>query len=442
MTRPVTVADMLAARDARVVHQNHFLRRHAAPLISFTMNIAGEIKADAAICRAFEEGVKRIRRELERLNAPVLEYAQSTTFTGCEALWAVDADAALLKARMCCIEEADELGRLFDIDVIDGNGQHLSRKNERSCLICGGPVRAYARSRTHSAQELFRRAHEIIEGHFREHFVRRIGECAQQALLFEALTTPKPGLVDCRNTGAHRDMDLFSFAASACTLRPFFDECVRLGMDGASPEQLQYAGMLAEDAMLHAAGANTHKGAIFSLGILCCALGQCGEDAELADVLHKASEIGQHFLQQMKDAGHTSTGGEQQFAAYGLTGARGEAASGFRTVTEIALPALEEALHAGKPLPEAGLHALIALLAHVQDSNVIRRAGMEGQQWLTMQAQHLLDEGFYADDLYMLDDACIARNISPGGSADLLAATYFLHFIKTSLPSGKGADEP
>lgn len=442
MTRPVAVADMLAARDARVVHQNDFLHRHGVPLISFTMNIAGEIKVDALIHRAFGEGVTRIRRELDRLGTPVLEYAEHRAFTGCEALWAVQADAALLKARMCRIEEADALGRLFDIDVIDTDGQHLSRESERSCLICGGPVRACARSRNHSAQELFQRAHAIIEGHFQGQFVRHIGECAQKALLFEALTTPKPGLVDCRNSGAHRDMDLFSFAASTCALRPYFEECVRIGMQGAEPWQLQYAGMLAEDAMLRAAGANTHKGAIFSLGILCCALGHCGESAALSDVLRKAGDIGRFFLQQMEEARHATTGGEQQYLAYGLTGARGEAAAGFPTVTEIALPVLEEALRAGYPLQEAGLHALISLLAHVQDSNVIRRAGMKGQHWLTQEAKRLQNEGFSTADLSALDDDCIARNISPGGSADLLAAAYFLHFIKTSLPSGKGADEP
>ncbi len=442
MPRPVTVADMLAARDARAARQAEFRQRHASPLISFTMNIAGAIKDDAAIRRAFQEGVKRIRREIDRLGVPVLEYAGHKAFTGCEALWAVQAEAALLKTQMCRIEEADELGRLFDIDVIDAAGQHLSRKSERPCLICGGPVRACARSRAHSAQELFQRTHEIIEGHFRKQFVRHIGECAQKALLFEALTTPKPGLVDRQNNGAHLDMDLFSFAASACALRPYFEECGRIGMDGASPAQLQYAGMLAEDAMLRAAGANTHKGAIFSLGILCCALGHCGEGAALSDMLDKAGELGQYFLRQMEGARHATTGGEQQYLAYGLTGARGEAAAGFPTVTQIALPALEKALHSGCGLQEAGLYALVSLLARVQDSNVIRRAGMEGQHWLTQAAQRLLDEGFSTAALCTLDGACIARNISPGGSADLLAATYFLHFIKTSLPSGEGADEP
>lgn len=437
MTRRVTVQDMLTARDARAARQADFLGRYGMPLISFTMNIAGDVKVDEAIRRAFREGERRIRRELERMNVSIADYAETTAFTGFEALWAVDADAALLKVRMCRIEEQDELGRLFDIDVIDTDGSHLSRGNERPCLICGGPVRACARSRRHSAEELFARAQEIITTHFREGFVRRIGETAQKALLYEALTTPKPGLVDCRNPGAHTDMDLFSFAASASALRPYFEDCVRIGIEGGDAEQLQHAGLLAEDAMLAAACANTHKGAIFSLGILCCAIGQCGANAALADILRSAGELGAFFLRQMEGAASPVTGGEQQYREYGLTGARGEAASGFRTVLEISLPALEAALHAGKSLQEAGLSALIHLMAHVQDSNIIRRAGLDGQRWVHAQAQHLLDNGWDESALRRLDDECITRNISPGGSADLLAVTYFLHLMNR-----EGSDTP
>ena len=428
MTRPVTVADMLAARDARAARQADFRQRHASPMISFTMNIAGEIKVDAAIQRAFAEGVRRIRRELERMHAPVHEYAEHTPFTGCEALWAVEADAALLKARMQQIEESCALGRLFDIDVIDGDGRHLSRNTERPCLICGGPVRVCARSRTHSAQELFRRAHEIIDEHCRAAFVCCIGEMAQKALLFEAMITPKPGLVDCQNSGAHRDMDLFSFAGSACALRPYFEECVRIGIDGADPARLQYAGMQAEDAMLAAAGANTHKGAIFALGILCCAAGCCGEGSDLTAILAKAAELGEFFLRQMTASGKGETGGETQFRQYGLTGARGEATSGFLSVREIGLPALEAALAQGASLQQAGKAALLALMARVMDSNIIRRAGMDVQHWVMAEAARL-QHNFTDDDLAALDAEMIRRNISPGGSADLLAVTLFLHFI-------------
>ena len=430
MERPVSVQDVLAARDERAARQQRFLAEHAAPLISFTMNIAGAIKHTPEIERAFREGVQLVRRQLERMHASVLAYEEKFAFTGCEALWAVQYNAAELKKRMCLIEETHALGRLFDLDVMDSDGTHLSRSAERTCLICGAPVRACARSRAHAADELFRKAQQMIQAYFHTRFARQTGEMAQKALLFEAMTTPKPGLVDCENSGSHRDMDLFSFASSACALRSYFEECVLLGLCHASAEHLQYAGMQAEDAMFAAAHANTHKGAIFSLGILCHAIGRCGENAALEIILSKAAETGKCYLSQMPAAELAQTGGEQQYHQYGLTGARGEAASGFRTVTEVALPALEDALAEGKSLEDACLHALLHLMAKVQDSNIIRRAGMDGQHWVMEQAKTLLQNGCTRADLQKLNEAFVQKNISPGGSADLLAAAVFLHFWK------------
>lgn len=433
--RHVTVQDMLQARDERAARQQALLSAHALPLISFTMNIAGSVKYNAAIQRAYEQGVSRIARQLERMHVSVRACIQTARFTGCEALWAVQAEASALKKAMCLIEEADALGRLFDIDVIDADGTHLSRNSERPCLICGNPVRACARSRKHSAEELFEKALSVIQSHFENQLAHQIGELAQKALLYEALTTPKPGLVDAENSGSHSDMTLFSFADSVCTLRPYLEECVHLGIQQANPAQLQYAGMCAEDSMFSAAHVNTHKGAIFALGILCCAIGSLGEFAPLEGILAKVAEIGTGFLNQMKTAGQTQTGGERQYQQYGLTGARGEAASGYQSVYAIALPALKKAIAQGKSLPMAGLEALLQLMAHVQDSNIIRRAGMDGQHWVMEQTQRLLENGFSSDDLRLMNEQFVERSISPGGSADLLAVTYFLYFYQQRQPA-------
>lgn len=427
--RRVRVEDVLRARDERAARQQEYLTRYHAPLISFTMNIAGDLKCNGQIIRAFETGRERINRALARKALPTLHYVQTISFTGCEALWAVQADAQELKKQMCLLEEEDALGRLFDMDVIDADGRHLSREKERACLICGGPVRACARSRAHDAAALFQATQKIILEHFAAEYTLYIAENAQRALLYEALTTPKPGLVDCADSGAHKDMNIFSFADSACALRRYFEDCVYLGKMSAGFDQLQHAGLLAEEKMLSSAQANTHKGAVFSLGILCYAAGSCGEGAAVSDILQKAAQIGTYYLNEMRISRRTLTGGEQQFALYGLTGARGEAASGFATVVQTALPALQKALHEGKPLPCAGREALIALISRVKDSNIIRRAGMAGQAWAQAQAQQVLQNGCSETDLSSLNARFIEKNISPGGSADLLAITYFLHFL-------------
>ena len=466
--RPVTVADVLSARDARVERQKRMLAAHGLPLISFTMNIAGEIKQDAWIERAFLEGVRRIEVALTADGIAVAEREQTLAFTGCEEIWAVDAPAQGLKARMCAIEEMDALGRLFDIDVIDAEGRKLERPMERRCLICGKPVHACARSRAHSARELSERAHEIIAGFLNAQRATEIGVLAHRALIREANVTPKPGLVDRENSGAHRDMDLALFCKSADALRPWFADCAWIGFElrDATPEQafarLRKRGIEAEKAMFAATnGVNTHKGALFSLGILCCAAAMEGEGAGVPVKLNRAADAGATKQTKLNRAetdartqaildraaalarpalgdltalhpGDARTGGEKQYLASGRTGVRGEAAAGFPHARDCGLPALKRALQDGASYNEACLHALLALMARVEDSNILRRRGAEALRSVQSRAKALLEQGFTMDDLRRMNDDFVRENLSPGGSADLLAVTIFLYEIQNT----------
>lgn len=439
--RPVTVADVLSARDARVERQKRMLSAHGLPLISFTMNIAGEIKRDAWIERAFLEGVRRIENVLAADGIPVAARERTLAFTGCEEIWTADAPAQELKARMCAIEEMDALGRLFDVDVIDAEGRKLERPTERRCLICGGPVRACARSRAHSARELSERAHEIIIAFLNEKRATEIGELAHRALIQEANVTPKPGLVDRENSGAHRDMDLKLFHASADALRPWFADCARIGlaMRDAAPEQvfarLRKRGIEAENAMFAATnGVNTHKGALFSLGILCCAAAMEGEGAGVPAILDRAAALARPALGDLTalHPGDARTGGEVQYLDSGRTGVRGEAAAGFPHARDCGLPALKRALRDGASYNEACLRALLALMTCVEDSNILRRRGVAALRSVQSRAKALLEQGFDMDDLRCMNGDFVRENLSPGGSADLLAVTIFLYEIQNT----------
>lgn len=445
-TRAVGVADVLHARDMRAERQRRLLEKWGAPLISFTMNIAGSIKRDGLIERAFLEGAARVEAALKAHRAAVLEEIRTAAFTGCEQLWAVRAPAEDLKAWMRAIEEADALGRLFDLDVIDGGGRRLSRTEERKCLICGGPVRACARNRAHSAEALYHRAREIIAAHFDDVRAVRIGMCAERALLLEALVTPKPGLVDRANSGAHRDMDLFSFASSACALRHWFETCARTGMRlrgseaEAAFEALRAAGVRAEAAMLRASGgANTHRGALFSLGLICCAAGMEDDGADAEAILRRAGEISAPALRELRamDAQSASSAGERQYVSLGLSGARGEAAAGFPSVRQIALPALRRARAAGKNENDAGVDALLQLMARVEDSNVLHRGGEDALHALQARARELCENGAGEAEVRAFDGELIRANLSPGGCADLLAAAYCALFLE----EGYGGEE-
>ena len=437
--RTVGVEDVLRARDARVKRQRALISRHGAPLISLTMNIAGAVKRDAVIQEGFFEGVRRVEKQLAWHGATVLEAVRTLDFTGCEQIWAVRAEAAELKVWMRAVEEADALGRLLDVDVIGADGAKLERSAPRRCLICGGPAQFCARSRVHSGEELYHRVRQILTEWRAGERAAAVAERTQRALLTEALVAPKPALVDRENSGAHRDMDIFSFAGSAAALRVYFEACARLGGEAAGDEdapedvleRLRFLGRRAEEDMLRATGgANTHRGAIFSLGLLCWAAGTPCADVE--ELTGRAARIAGAALRELErlTPEQARTGGERQYLEFGLTGVRGEAASGFPSVRGCALPALREALAKGMNLNDACLRALLALMARVDDSNILRRGGMECLRRVQAQAGALLARGCGEAELRALDARLVVEGVSPGGSADLLAVACFLHFLE------------
>lgn len=452
----VTVADMMAAREARAMAQMTLLSRHpGAVLVCLTMNIAGPIKRSPEIMRAFREGECSIRAVL----APhKCFFAQAISEkTGPEAIFCIEGDALEIKRRLCALEDGAPIGRLWDIDVLWGRGEKVSRIDlglpARKCLLCGQDAPVCARSRTHSVDELRAQTAQIIREHFEAAFARRAGSQAQRALLTEVAISPKPGLVDRENTGAHEDMDVFTFMDSACALRAYFEACARIGMAhrGKSPAAcfaaLRVPGLLAEDAMKRAThGVNTHKGAIFSLGIYCASLGM-GFDGEGSDAVSALRRCGDMTREQMARElssladREAATFGESHFKATGAGGVREEAAAGFPCVREAGLPRLIKALGAGLSLNDAGLCTLVALMARAADTNAVRRGGEEGARQMKDAAAALdreiaaaLDSGIVSSldllsRLRAWDAELTQKRISPGGCADMLALSLLAAFM-------------
>lgn len=184
-------------------------------------------------------------------------------------------------------------------------------------------------------------------------------------------------------------------------------------------------------------GVNTHKGAIFSLGLLCAAAGRLGRAhwAEPERLLDECAAMTQG-LSAADFAGLTPenarTTGQRLYLERGITGVRGEAEQGFPLVRGVGLPKLEAALEAGLSLNDAGCAALLALMAQNTDTNVIHRGGFAALEELRRTAAELLEAEPFpsAQALEMLDEAMIARRLSPGGSADLLALCFLLHLLR------------
>ena len=395
---------MLLARDRRALRQAALLSRYGRPVISFTMNIAGPVKDSPLIRCAFRSGL----RQLEAL--PCAQLCREVIFepTGPEALLVYETqDARLLKAFCIRLESEGEAGRLFDLDVLDANGEKLSRETGRTCLVCGGPVSACSRSRAHGLEAITARTGAILEAFAAE----TLGEMAENALLAEVHFTPKPGLVDEANNGAHRDMDVPLFERSAHALRPCFEEFVRLGLQGASPAALQQAGVRAEQAMFAATGGvNTHKGAIYSGALLLHAAGRLLSGEEEGDLCELAAQTAAAI------PAPTGTHGAAVRAQCG--GIRTEAVSGYPTAQAVL-----------RQLRQSGpLDALLLSMSRLDDSTLWHRGGAEGAQLVRSRAADILAAPASEREARTrrLDAELIERNLSPGGSADLLAMAFFL----------------
>lgn len=445
MDREVTLKEMLEARDARVFRHQKLLKKYNLPIISFTLNIAGPVKNSPVIQRAFREGLNRLSDALQEARIPILHQEQINQTTGCEAIAVVRGDARDIK-RLCIeLEDRTSLGRLFDLDVLTPEGNKLERQGlgcpPRPCLVCGRPGNECASRRLHSIDQLQAATRDRLWDFFAGQDRDRIASQAVRALLYEVCVTPKPGLVDRANNGSHKDMDIFTFIDSIAALLPYFHQAVSIGQETAAvlPQEtfrrLRRAGLAAERAMFLATrGANTHKGAIFSLGIVCAAAGRLWKPEEPwgspETVLAECAAISKEAIEQDLAAiphQDTKTNGQQIFLAHGLRGVRGEFANGLPSVSKVGLPAFCAALESGATLEEAGTAALIRLIAQVNDTNLIARGGLVGQQWAARAAAF---EGPIPDreTLEKLDRDFIHRNLSPGGCADLLAIIYFLYF--------------
>lgn len=428
---------ILQARDNRAAMQQKFLSTYHVPVICFTMNIAGPVKNSPLIEKAFEEGVRLLEMRLSA--EKILHKHIFCAPTGCEAMYAVAENAETLKAICIQIEISTPMGRLFDMDVLDCSGQKLSRKEDRSCLVCGAPGRNCASRRLHTIEELQLATTQRIKDYFKVTYQLKISHLAVSALLEEVNTTPKPGLVDRRNNGSHKDMDLQLFYNSAQSLKGYFAECVAIGQSTAalSPEatfaQLRTAGIAAEKAMyLVTNGVNTHKGAIYSIGILCGALGRLWdifiEPVNTSTIFAQCAAIAVQAATNDFASAPTDTAGLQLYQQLGLTGIRGEVAAGFPSVSDIGLPAYKNAVAAGLDRQDAGRIALLHLIAKVKDTNLYHRGGTAGAAWAAKAANALLTYNSVPTEAQLaeLDDAFIVQNLSPGGCADLLAITYLI----------------
>ncbi|MGY4513147.1 triphosphoribosyl-dephospho-CoA synthase MdcB [Bradyrhizobium sp. USDA 3650] len=271
--------------------------------------------------------------------------------------------------------------------------------------------------------------------------VSAIGAVAADCLVKELETWPKPGLVSHVDNGSHDDMDAGTFRRSAAAIRPYLQQLADAGALGCGMGRLRIIGLEAERAMFNAtSGINTHRGAIFGLGLLCAAAG-----AKAGGLVDPALPLGDVVARLWGDS---ILGGPVLLHSHGSVarrrfragGARIEAANGFPSVYGIGLPALRRA---ASVLPEnmeaARVEACLALIAFVEDTNLLHRGGLDGLRFAHDAARRFIASGGvgasgWRAQAQSIHESFVARRLSPGGSADLLAMTLFVDAHERPIP--------
>ncbi|KML63723.1 triphosphoribosyl-dephospho-CoA synthase [Burkholderia cepacia] len=262
----------------------------------------------------------------------------------------------------------------------------------------------------------------------------RIAGLAERSLVLEIETYPKPGLVSHVDTGSHSDMDAATFARSAAVLRPYFAELADAGAHDADMAVLRKIGLRAEHAMLAATGGiNTHRGAIFGLGLLCAAAGRRAMFDATASGMTLGALVSRRWGTDILGGPRLpDSHGERATRRYGVGGARREAADGFTTVYAVGLPALRRARRDLPGDPEAArVDACFALIAALDDTNLLHRGGQGGLDFARATARAFVARGGVRARDWRLRAAAahrafVARRLSPGGAADLLAMSVFV----------------
>ena len=487
--KTLSLKEILEGKERRAGTVKELAGRFHCPVLSCTMNVAGAVKDSLLIRRCFALLVSRLLHtipEEDILDREILfpvtgPEARFVVYSDAVLLKrrAVEIENASPAGRLLDADVYREDGTQLSRTALGFP--------ERACLVCGKAGRNCIRSKAHSLYEVLEKTEAMMTAELesvpsfekRTLFSTRISDEAVSALLREVRLTPKPGLVDQANSGSHRDMDLVLMEKSARSLRPYFETAVMIGIETAALKSkevfplLKMAGMEAEQTMFReTGGVNTHKGAVYLFGILLGAAGRLygkkrflfdpephvkGET--LLEILETANSIAENAaredLEQIpalpeallrnsyKDIPDSNTGaglipvlrertgltsGEIIYLLYGLSGVRGEVLEGFPSVRKALSPVLNGVVTPALFLSDDSLiRVLLGFIAEGKDTNMITRGGFERAKKAAETVRPLLkNKSLDRAAVEQLDRGFIDENLSPGGSADLLAVTVFL----------------
>lgn len=275
-----------------------------------------------------------------------------------------------------------------------------------------------------------------------------IGALAIRSIMYEVSASPKPGLIDRFNNGAHKDMDYFTFIDSASMIGDDFRQMALAGEQFTGCDlwelfnEIRQIGIATERKMFQITGGiNTHKGIIFSIGIISAAAAflmtqKNTRVISAEEICGIVPDMVGSLCQEFDGISHKEdlTHGERLYLKYGVKGIRGEVESGFKTVLSYGMPQLRSNL--GKQERNAVLvNTLLSLMTGAEDSNILHRHSMDVLNHVQIDAGIALSYGGLfttggCEFIESMNQDFTNRDISPGGSADLLAVTIFLGMLE------------
>jgi len=466
----LTLEMVLNAKERRARVQEQLRTEYNAVVVSMTLNMPGQVKYRPEWIGMLYDAAAEVRRACLCRSFVTLEERMIHDVAGATLLMALHGDPNEIKGMAVALEDFKPWGRLLDLDVFSASGEQVNRSllglTPRKCLVCEDMAAVCVRAMRHDRDEVIAAAMQLAKrfadrssateelATIRMETARKIGQLSLEAMLMEVAATPAPGLVDRFNSGAHDDMDITTFLKSSSALSGAMTDLALAGLeyDGPLPEllpKIRRIGIRAEHEMYNATlGVNTQKGLLFLLGILTAAAGyvlrpsanDLIENGNLKPevIAKRAAEICAGLVERELEVLHHKrpdrqlTAGEHFYLAHSFTGVRGELEAGLPSVFEAGLPLLRDALSQGASDNDALVHALLGLMTHTEDTTILHRHDLETLKGVQSEAAEILRAGGYLTPegrhrTAALDQRYILARISPGGSADLLAVTWFLH---------------
>lgn len=273
----------------------------------------------------------------------------------------------------------------------------------------------------------------------------KIGQFITTGILLEASCAPSPGLVNPFSMGAHRDMNFFSFLLGSSAISPYFALFAQMGMNWEGKnnllDELRKLGRDAEKQLLKITrGVNTQRGILFLGGIVAAASGMAINMGDITkeNISKNVSKICTGLVKRELEGLECKkdyTNGENLFLKYGIKGIRGEVEKGLPSVLNIGYPQFVKGMQSNIGLNNAMVDCLVHLIAVVEDTTILSRLGIDGLKKAQIEAKKVIAQGsIYTEEgtkkILDLDRYFIKENISPGGSADLLAISVAIYMME------------